>query len=150
MKHSLMLTACCLLLTLFSCKTQQGTTSDRKEKLNKSYTSESGLQYMFTELGTGTKPKEGDKVYVHYIGKLTDGKEFDNSYKRGAPISFVLGAGQVIKGWDEGIALMNVGDKAVLTIPPQLGYGPIEVPGMIPANAVLVFEVELVDIVPAN
>lgn len=150
MKRTLLLSAICLLFTLFSCKTQNGITYDRKEKLNKIYTTESGLKYFFSEFGSGAKPKEGDKVSVHYIGKLTDGKEFDNSYKKGVPISFVLGDGKVIKGLDEGVRLLNVGDKAIITIPPQLGYGSIDIPGMIPSNSTLVFEVELVDFVPAS
>ncbi len=105
---------------------------------------------MFTELGDGLRAKNGDKVFVHYIGKLTDGKEFDNSHKRGEPISFVLGSGMVIKGWEEGVALLNVGDKAVFTIPAELGYGPREIPNFIPANSTLIFEVEFVNLVPAK
>lgn len=139
-----------LMLILFSCKTQEGTTSNRKVKLNKTYKTESGLQYKFTELGSGERAKNGDKVSVHYVGTLTDGKEFDNSRKNGFPISFVLGSGKVIKGWDEGIALLNVGDKAVLTIPSELGYGSREIPGLIPANSDLIFEVELLEITPAT
>jgi FKBP-type peptidyl-prolyl cis-trans isomerase len=148
MKYTILLSAYCLMLNLFSCKTTEEITSNRNIKLNKMYTTESGLQYTFTELGPGAKAKNGDKVFVHYIGKLTDGKEFDNSYKRGEPISFVLGTGQVIKGWDEGVALLNVGDKAVLTVPAALAYGSREIPGLIPANSTLVFEVELVNILP--
>ena len=110
MKHALLLTAYCLLLTIFSCKTQEELTPKRNVAVNKTYISDSGLQYQYNDLGQGVKAKSGDRVYVHYIGKLTDGKEFDNSYKRGEPFSFVLGSGQVIKGWDEGIALLNVGD----------------------------------------
>jgi FKBP-type peptidyl-prolyl cis-trans isomerase len=150
MKRILLFTTYCLLLTLFSCKTQEELTPNRSEKLNKTYTTDSGLQYVFTELGEGTRAKSGDKVSVHYIGKLTDGKEFDNSYKRGTPFSFTIGEGKVIKGWDEGIALINVGDKAVFTIPAELGYGPMEVPGLIPANSTLIFEVELISAETGN
>lgn len=146
MKNLLLPTVYCLLLTFFSCKTQEELTPTRNIKLNKIYTTNSGLQYMFTELGEGTRAKTGDKVSVHYIGKLTDGKEFDNSYTRGTPFSFNIGEGKVIKGWDEGIALLNVGDKAVFTIPSQLGYGSIAVPGVIPANSILIFEVKLLSI----
>lgn len=146
MKHIVLFTAYCLLLTFFSCKTQEELTPGRNVKLNKTYTTDSGLQYVFTELGEGTRAKSGDKVSVHYIGKLTDGKEFDNSYKRGTPFSFTVGQGKVIKGWDEGIGLLNVGDKAVFTIPAELGYGPMAVPGLIPANSTLIFEVELLSI----
>lgn len=139
-----------MLLTFFSCKTQEELTPNRNVKLNKTYTTDSGLQYVFTELGEGSRAKSGDKVSVHYIGKLTDGKEFDNSYKRGTPFSFTIGEGKVIKGWDEGIALINVGDKAVFTIPAELGYGPMEVPGLIPANSTLIFEVELISAETGN
>lgn len=146
MKRILLFTAYCLLLTLISCKTQEELTPNRNVKLNKTYTTDSGLQYVFTELGEGSQAKSGDKVSVHYIGKLTDGKEFDNSYKRGTPFSFTIGEGKVIKGWDQGIALINVGDKAVFTIPSELAYGPMEIPGLIPANSTLIFEVELLNI----
>lgn len=150
MKRILLFTTHCLLLIFISCKTQEELTPNRSVKLNKTYTTDSGLQYVFTELGDGTRAKSGDKVSVHYIGKLTDGKEFDNSYKRGTPFSFTIGEGKVIKGWDEGIALINVGDKAVFTIPSELGYGPMEIPGLIPANSTLIFEVELLSIEAIN
>lgn len=150
MKRILLFTTYCLLLTFFSCKTQEELTPNRSVKLNKTYTTDSGLQYVFTEIGEGARAKSGDKVSVHYIGKLTDGKEFDNSYKRGTPFSFTIGEGKVIKGWDEGIALLNIGDKAIFTIPSQLGYGPMEIPGLIPANSTLVFEVELLFIEAGN
>ncbi|MES2059802.1 MAG: FKBP-type peptidyl-prolyl cis-trans isomerase [Patescibacteria group bacterium] len=96
--------------------------------------------------GTGDGAKRGDTVSVNYIGTLTDGKEFDNSYKRGEPISVTLGEGQVIRGWEEGLLGMRVGEKRKLTIPPSLGYGDRAVGGIIPANATLVFETELVSI----
>ena len=146
MKRISLLITYYLLLTLFSCKTEEGLTPKRNVTLNKTYTTESGLQYMFTEIGEGAQVKSGDNVTVHYIGKLTGGKEFDNSYKRGTPFTFTVGEGKVIKGWDEGLALLNIGDKAVLTIPSQLGYGPMEIPGVIPANSTLIFEVELLNI----
>ena len=108
----------------------------------------SGLEYTETKAGDGPAPKAGDIVSVHYTGKLTDGKKFDSSVDRGQPFQFPLGAGRVIKGWDEGIALMKKGGKAILTIPPELGYGARGAGGVIPPNATLVFEVELVDILP--
>ncbi len=108
-------------------------------------TTASGLEYVITNPGTGENPKPGQTVSVHYVGKLTDGTEFDNSYKRGEPIQFVLGKGMVIQGWDEGIALLNKGAKGTLTIPPALGYGSRGAGGVIPPNATLVFDVELVD-----
>ena len=107
---------------------------------------DSGLQYIETVAGTGKVPKRGDRVAVHYVGRLENGKEFDNSVKRGQPIEFVLGNGQVIAGWDEGISLMKVGGKASLIIPPDLGYGARGAGGVIPPNATLIFDVELVDV----
>ena len=106
----------------------------------------SGLEYTETEAGTGAQAAAGKTVSVHYTGKLTNGKVFDSSYTRGEPITFPLGAGRVIKGWDEGIALMKVGGKATLTIPPSLGYGERGAGGVIPPNATLIFDVELVSV----
>ncbi len=107
---------------------------------------ESGLEYTEKEAGTGAEAKAGKMVSVHYEGKLLDGTVFDSSFKRGKPIDFKLGVGQVIQGWDEGIALMKVGGKATLTIPPELGYGARGASGVIPPNATLIFDVELVDV----
>jgi FKBP-type peptidyl-prolyl cis-trans isomerase len=97
-------------------------------------------------VGNGTEAQSGKKVSVHYTGTLTDGKKFDSSHDRGQPFSFTLGAGQVIKGWDEGVAGMRTGGKRKLTIPPHLGYGARGFPPVIPPNATLVFEVELLDV----
>ncbi len=106
----------------------------------------SGLRIKITEKGDGaTQAKAGQTVSVHYTGTLVNGKKFDSSVDRGEPISFALGRGQVIKGWDEGIAMMKVGDKARLVIPPDLAYGS-RGQGPIPANSWLIFDVELVDI----
>lgn len=105
----------------------------------------SGLQIVHIQTGNGRKPKTGDKVIVHYTGRLLQGgKVFDSSIDRGEPISFSLGQGEVIQGWDEGLSLMGVGDKCILIIPPSLGYG-ANAMGPIPANSTLVFDVELVD-----
>ena len=106
----------------------------------------SGLEYMEVTAGTGAQAVAGKTVKVHYTGKFPDGKVFDSSVSRGEPIEFVLGQGRVIKGWDEGIALMKVGSKAVLTIPPNLAYGKGGAGGVIPPNATLVFDVELVGV----
>lgn len=96
--------------------------------------------------GNGPAPKAGNTVTVHYTGWLTDGSKFDSSVDRNEPFAFVLGAGQVIQGWDEGVAQMRVGDKARLTIPPEKAYGQAGYPGAIPPNATLIFEVELLEV----
>ena len=96
--------------------------------------------------GTGAAAKNGDSVSVHYTGMFPDGKKFDSSVDRDEPFSFTLGAGEVIAGWDLGVAQMKVGDKVKLTIPPELAYGRDGYPGAIPPNATLIFEVELLGI----
>jgi FKBP-type peptidyl-prolyl cis-trans isomerase len=106
----------------------------------------SGLEFIEVEAGTGTQAEAGKTVSVHYTGKFQDGKVFDSSIPRGEPITFQLGRGNVIKGWDEGIALMKVGGKAQLIIPPALAYGERGAGGVIPPNATLVFDVELVSV----
>ena len=109
-------------------------------------TTDSGLQYVIIEEGTGEAPQSGDLVQVHYTGTLADGTKFDSSLDRGEPIMFALGTGQVIPGWDEGIALLTVGGKAKLVIPPELAYGERGAGGVIPPDATLLFDVELVGI----
>jgi len=108
-------------------------------------TTPSGLIYVITHHGEGPQPKVGDRVMVHYTGVLTNGMKFDSSLDRGEPFGFELGAGRVIKGWDEGIAKLHVGDQATLIIPSSLGYGPKGV-RTIPPDATLIFVVELVGI----
>jgi peptidylprolyl isomerase len=105
----------------------------------------SGLEYIEVEPGTGPQAEAGKTVSVHYTGKFQDGKVFDSSVSRG-PITFALGQGRVIKGWDEGISLMKVGGKAQLIVPPNLAYGERGAGGVIPPNSTLVFDVELVDV----
>ncbi|MBF7090967.1 peptidylprolyl isomerase [Flavobacterium sp. ALJ2] len=107
---------------------------------------ESGLRYQFIQRGDGKKAESGKTVAVHYEGSLDNGKVFDSSYPRKKPIEFRLGQGQVIEGWDEGIALLKVGDKARFVIPSHLGYGPSGAGGVIPPNANLIFDVELMDV----
>jgi len=109
-------------------------------------TTESGLKYIIIEEGSGEKALVGKAVEVHYTGMFTNGKVFDSSIERGVPIEFVLGKGQVIKGWDEGIALMKVGDKMRLIIPPDLAYGEKGAGDVIPSNATLIFDVELMSV----
>ena len=110
-------------------------------------TTPSGVQYRDEVVGTGPEPKAGQKVSVHYTGWLDDGgkpgKKFDSSRDRGTPFSFTLGAGQVIAGWDTGVATMKVGGKRTLIIPPDQGYGARGAGGLIPPNATLIFDVEL-------
>ena len=113
-------------------------------------TTSSGLKYIIQEQGDGDKPHAGDRVSVHYSGYLLDGTKFDSSYDRKKPFEFSLGQGRVIKGWDEGVALLNIGTKAKFFIPANLAYGSRGAGGVIPPNATLIFEVELLDIVPGH
>ena len=106
----------------------------------------SGLQYEDTVEGTGPSPAAGQTVKVHYTGTLTDGTKFDSSRDRGQPFSFQIGVGQVIKGWDEGVLSMKVGGRRKLTIPADLGYGARGAGGVIPPNATLIFDVELLGV----
>ncbi|GJE26068.1 FKBP-type peptidyl-prolyl cis-trans isomerase [Methylobacterium organophilum] len=108
----------------------------------------SGLSYTDEVVGTGPAPQAGQKVTVHYTGWLDQGgqkgKKFDSSRDRGQPFTFTIGAGQVIQGWDEGVASMKTGGRRILVIPPELGYGPRGAGGVIPPNATLIFDVELI------
>jgi FKBP-type peptidyl-prolyl cis-trans isomerase FkpA len=119
-------------------------TQDSKEP--KVITTKSGLKYIDEKEGSGKEAKAGDTVEVHYTGWLKDGTKFDSSKDRGRPFPFPLGAGKVIKGWDEGVAGMKIGGKRKLIIPPELGYGPRGFPPVIPPNAELTFEVELLNV----
>ena len=131
-------------LCAFLACTSPGSAQDKKEK-KKVVTTKSGLKYEDLKEGTGAEAKKGDSVDVHYTGWLTDGKKFDSSKDRNMPFNFRLGAGDVIQGWDEGVAGMKVGGKRKLMIPPELGYG-AKGKGPIPPNAELIFEVELLKI----
>jgi FKBP-type peptidyl-prolyl cis-trans isomerase len=112
----------------------------------KTITTASGLKFQVLKKGNGTVAMSGQIVSVHYTGWLTDGTKFDSSVDRGEPFQFTLGAGQVIKGWDEGVSGMKVGEKRKLTIPSDLGYGARGAGGVIPPNATLVFDVELLGV----
>jgi peptidylprolyl isomerase len=113
-------------------------------------TTPSGLKIIDTQPGTGASPKSGQTCVMHYTGWLyenaTKGKKFDSSVDRNEPFAFKIGVGQVIRGWDEGVSTMKVGGKRTLIIPPELGYGARGAGGVIPPNATLIFDVELLDI----
>jgi FKBP-type peptidyl-prolyl cis-trans isomerase len=153
-----------LLLTGFAsagyCQTRKGASASRRARRpaarvglktkapcpsSLATTTASGLTFMVTRHGTGPQLKVGDTVQVHYTGLLSNGMTFDSSLERGEPIEFPLGASRVIKGWDEGILLLHVGDQATLIIPPQLGYG-ARGKGAIPPEATLIFIIEVVGV----
>jgi FKBP-type peptidyl-prolyl cis-trans isomerase len=116
-------------------------------KTSDTITTASGLKYIVTQKGPvgGAKPAKGTRIKVHYTGRLTDGKVFDSSVERGQPFEFTVGAGQVIAGWDEALLDMTKGEKRTLIIPPKLGYGDRGAAGVIPPNATLIFDVEMID-----
>ena len=141
MKKIIASSLCLLLLPACWGKTEKDSMETK--------TTESGLKYQIKTVGTGVKPKLGQKVTVHYTGWLEGNEDtdnqFDSSHKRNQPFEFTLGLGQVIKGWDEGVADMKVGEKRRLIIPHQLAYGERGFPGAIPPNSTLVFDVELLN-----
>ncbi len=149
----LSLRAALVLASAMAMMAASGCTKKENTSGGTSSTSNTQVSAPVTELkiedlkvGTGAEAKPGQQVSVHYTGWLTDGKKFDSSLDRGQPFKFMLGAGQVIQGWDKGVAGMKVGGKRKLTIPPQMGYGERGAGGMIPPNATLVFEVELLGV----
>ena len=137
----------CALVALATSALADSTSAPTPTKGIKSVVLPSGLEYFDIRKGTGAEAKSYKKVTVHYTGWLADShKKFDSSVDRHTPFDFVLGSGQVIRGWDEGVLGMKVGGTRVLTIPPELGYGARGAGGVIPPNATLVFEVELLGV----
>ena len=139
-----------LFLCLFSIYTFEVEAQTRRGRTPRSssaaITTPSGLTYLITKKGTGRQLKAGDTVILNYTGTLTNGVKFDSSYDRNEPLAFKLGAGRVIKGWDEGVAKLRVGDHAILVIPGKLAYGPKGIPNVIPPDATLIFMIEVVDV----
>ncbi len=140
MKAMLLILAFAAVLTMVSCSSSKEAASDKPK--DEYTTLPSGLKYKDLVVGAGSEIRTGQKVTVHYTGKLQDGTIFDSSVERKIPFEFTIGRGQVIKGWDEGVLSMRVGGKRTLIIPPDLGYGARAV-GKIPANSTLTFEVEV-------
>ena len=131
-----------------ACGSDSNSVTNRLEvnkMADETVTTASGLQIKTLVEGTGDKAEPGKTAVVHYTGWLLDGTKFDSSVDRGTPFEFPLGAGRVIKGWDEGVSTMNIGGKVELIIPPDLAYGPSGAGGVIPPNATLKFEVEFLD-----
>jgi len=153
MKHIIRLRKLGLLVVLLGVAfpAQDGYAAKAKKPVKKAEAkkNEKGaakLQIVDVQVGKGAEAVNGKTVIVHYTGTLTDGKKFDSSVDRGQPFSFLLGTGQVIKGWDEGVKGMKVGGKRKLTIPPDMAYGDAGAGGVIPPKATLVFDVELIDV----
>ena len=137
------LTAMCCVSAMAG-QEQAGTKG--KPVAGKTVTTASGLKYTDVKVGSGASPVKGKQVKVHYTGTLENGKKFDSSVDRNEPFTFIIGVGQVIPGWDEGVMGMKVGGKRKLIIPSKLGYGAAGAAGVIPPNATLLFDVELLDV----
>jgi len=146
-----------ILMAMFACSPGPAVCETPSERSNdmtegpptvsgEPVTTGSGLKYIDIEPGSGDSPEPGQTVIVHYTGWLEDGKKFDSSLDRGQPFSFPIGAGRVIRGWDEGVATMQLCGQRRLIIPPELAYGPQGRPPTIPADATLIFDVELLEV----
>jgi FKBP-type peptidyl-prolyl cis-trans isomerase len=146
----LCLTLCAGSLTLLSGCQDKAAAGGTPEQTAASSKSVSGIQIEDVKVGDGTEAKKGDTVSVNYLGTLQNGQKFDSSYDRNQPFSFKLGSHQVIEGWEKGILGMKEGGKRILTIPPEKAYGPSGYPPVIPGNATLKFEVELVEVQDAE
>jgi len=146
MTYQRLLTICALVLFTFILGGERPMAAAENSATGQEVTTPSGLKYLDQAVGTGEAAVAGKNVSVHYTGWLENGKKFDSSVDRGQPFSFPLGAGRVIKGWDEGVQGMKVGGKRKLTIPSDLGYGSRGAGGVIPPNATLIFDVELLGV----
>lgn len=144
MKHFSKIVTSVLIATLLAIPAFAA--QETKKAAAKTVATASGLKYVDVVVGKGASPTPGKQVKVHYTGTLENGKKFDSSVDRKEPFSFIIGVGQVIKGWDEGVMTMKVGGKRKLTIPANLGYGSQGAGGVIPPNATLLFDVELLDV----
>jgi peptidylprolyl isomerase len=149
MKAKLIVTLLYLcLFSIYTFKVEAQTKRGRTPRSSSAaaITTPSGLTYLITKKGTGRLLKAGDTVILNYTGTLTNGVKFDSSHDRQEPLTFQLGAGRVIKGWDEGVAKLRIGDQAILVIPGKLAYGPNGIPNVIPPNATLIFIIEVIDV----
>ena len=149
MKKVFFIVTLVIILIIIGCEetnSKEKSMSDNKTGKENLIETASGLKYYEISIGSGAQPQAGKSVTVHYTGTLADGKKFDSSVDRGDPFSFIIGVGQVIKGWDEGVMSMKIGGKRMLIIPSELGYGTRGAGSVIPPNAELHFEVELLGV----
>ena len=148
MKTKSIVTLLCICFSIYAFEAAAQTKHGRPVVRSSSaaITTPSGLTYLITKKGTGRQPKTGETVVIHYTGMLTSGVKFDSSLDRSGPFAFKLGVGQVIKGWDEGVAKLRVGDQAILVIPSTLAYGSKGAGDVIPPDSKLIFLIEVVDV----
>ncbi len=155
MKKSIAIVTSVFLIIIAGCSSSDTKMENKPAKtapypgeltVNQEVKTASGVKYIDMKEGDGDTPKRGRRIKVHYTGYLMDGTTFDTSRDDNEPLSFILGAGQVIDGWEEGISTMKIGGKRKLIVPPELGYGAEGYPELIPGNSVIVFDVELLDV----